>query len=136
MLCALLKETERVCQESFSSIYDAVVTLCDNSASLQLKAKTTDTPFDEASCEVNQDLHHVETGKYLEALAFFMKARELVGAFQTLTTTSWKLHAKASTNIALVYHTQHLPAMALAIAEASLAVQSRLSEEEGKFTLE
>ena len=102
---------------------------------VQSEVETTDTRFDEASREIEQGIHQVEAGKYFEALAFFMKARELVSTFQLMTLRSWKIHAVASANIAIVYRMQHLPAMALAIAEASLAAQSKLSNADCKPTL-
>ena len=92
--------------------------------------------FDEASREIVQGVHHVEAGKNLEALAFFMKARELVSTFQTLNLKSWRLHALASANIALVYQMKHLPAIALDIAEASLVVHRSLPKEECNSTFE
>ena len=95
-----------------------------------------DTRFDEASQQIDQGVHHVEAGKNFEALALFMKVKELVSAFQKLTRKSWKLHAVASANIALVYQMQNLPVMAHEIAEASLALQSRLPEGKCKDTIE
>lgn len=100
------------------------------------KVEAPDTQFDEASREIEQGVHHVEAGKSFEALALFMKARELVNAFRPLTPRSWEIHAVASANIALVYQMQHLPAMALDIAEASLAVRSRLPTVDCNSTLE
>lgn len=104
--------------------------------SVQLEVETPEARFDEASREIVQGVHHVEASKIFEALAFFMKARELVSTFQTLTLKSWRLHTLASANIALVYQMQHLPAMALDIAEASLAVHSSLPQGEGNSTFE
>ena len=92
--------------------------------------------FDEAGQQIDQGVHHLEAGKNFEALALFMKVKELVSAFQKLTWKSWKLHAVASANIALVYQMQHLPALALDTAEASLALQSRLPEGECDYTPE
>lgn len=103
---------------------------------VEAEVETTDTRFDEAVREIDEGVHYIEAGKSFEALASFMKAKEVVIAFQPLTPRSWKIHAVASANIALVYQMQHLPAMALDIAEASLAVQSRLPEMDYSSTLE
>ena len=100
------------------------------------EVELNDTRFDEAEREIDQGVRHVEAGKNFEALALFMKVKELVSAFQKLTRKSWKLHAVASANIALVYQMQHLPDMAHDIAEASLALQSRLPEGECSCTFE
>ena len=96
------------------------------------EVKLNDTQFDEVGREIDQGVRHVEAGKNFEALALFMEVKELVSAFQRLTRKSWKLHAVASANIAQVYQMQHLPVMAHDIAEASLALQSRLPEGEGE----
>lgn len=93
---------------------------------VQLEVDATDTKHDEARHAIFQGVHYAETGKDFEALALFLKARELVGAFQLLTPRSWKMYAEASANIGLVYQKQHLLAMALDITEGSLAVQSKL----------
>ena len=95
-----------------------------------------DARFDEAGRELDQGVRHVEAGKNFEALAMFMKVKELISAFQKLTRKSWKVHAVASANIALVYQMQNLPIMAHDIAEASLALQSRLPEGECNSTFE
>ena len=97
---------------------------------------TNGMKIDEASREIVQGVHYVEAGKGFEALASFMKARELVSAFQLLTARSWKIHAVASANIALVYQMQDLLAMALDITETSLAVQSRLPNVDCNSSLE
>ena len=103
---------------------------------VEREVEIDDTRFDEAGQQIDQGVHHIEAGKNFEALALFMKAKELVSAFQKLTWKSWKLHAVASANIALVYQVQNLPVMAHEIAEASLALQSRLPEGECKDTFE
>ena len=103
---------------------------------VEREVEMNDTPFDEAGRQIDQGVHHIEAGKNLEALALFMKVKELVSAFRKLTWKSWKLHAVASANIALVYQVQNLPVMAHDIAEASLALQSRLPEGECKDTFE
>ena len=108
----------------------------DGGESVRVDIEMTDARFNEANQEIVHGVHHVEAGKNFEALAFFMKARELVSTFQTLTLKSWRVHALASANIALVYQMQHLPAMALDIAEASLAMRSSLPGGECKSTLE
>ena len=92
--------------------------------------------FEGANREIDQGIHHSEAGRYLQALALFVKARESVSAFQKLTPRSWRIHAIASANIALVYQMQRLPGTALDIAEASLEVQSRLPEGECHSSLE
>ena len=103
---------------------------------VEREVRQSDTRFDEAGRQLDEGVHHVEAGKNFEALALFMKVKELVSAFQKLTRKSWKLHALASANIALVYQMQHLPVMAHDIAEASLALQSRLPEGECNYTFE
>ena len=40
-----------------------------------------DTRFDEAGRQIDQGVHHVEAGKSFEALALFMKVKELVSPF-------------------------------------------------------
>lgn len=104
--------------------------------SLRNKVGTSDAPFEEASCGIDEGASQFAAGKTFEALALFMKARELVSAFQTLTPRSWKIHAIASANIALVYQIQSLPAVALDIAEAPLAIQSKLPEISNTATFE
>ena len=108
----------------------------DGAENVQPEVEINGTNFDEAGREIDHGVKCAEAGENFEALAFFMKAKELVSAFQTLTPKSWKLHAIASANIALVYQMQRLPAMALDIAEASFALQSRLSDGECKSSLE
>ncbi len=98
--------------------------------SIHMEVETSDRKSNEASREIDQGVHYVEASMNFEALASFMKARELVGAFQALTPRSWQIHAVASANIALIYQMQNLPVMALDIVDASLAVQSRLPEGE------
>ena len=93
--------------------------------STQLVVKAGDRHLSEASHALEQGIYHVETGKVLEAVALFMKARDLVSTFQELTPRSWRMHAIASAHIALVYHMRNLPAMAIDVAEASLAIQSQ-----------
>lgn len=104
--------------------------------SLRNKVGTSDAPFNEASRGIDEGVLQFEAGNNFEALALFMTARELISAFQTLTPRSWKIHTIASTNIALVYQTQRLPAVALAIAEASLAIQSTHPEISNTATFE
>lgn len=99
----------------------------DDVEAVNPQVETFETRFEEANCEIDQGVQYVEAGKNFEALALFMKARELVSAFQTLTLRSWKIHAAASAYIALVYQTQNLPVMALDIVEASLAVQTKVA---------
>lgn len=96
--------------------------------SLRNRVGPSDAPFDKASRGIDEGILQFEAGKIFEALALFMKARELLSAFQTLTSRSWKIHAIASANIALVCQMQRLPAVALNIAEASLAIQSKHPE--------
>ena len=103
---------------------------------VQLEVEITDTQFDEGSRAIEQGVHYVETGGTFEALAFFMKARELVSAFQLLTQRSWKIYATASANIALIYQMQGLSRTALDIAKASMAIQSRLPDLDYSSTLE
>ena len=104
--------------------------------SLRNEGEMSDAPFDEANRGIDEGVLQFGAGKIFEALALFMKARELVSAFQTLTPGSWKINAVASANIALVYQTQCLPAMALDIAEASLAIQSEHPEMGNTTTFE
>ena len=103
---------------------------------IQQKVEMTDTRFDEASRDIDQGVHHVEVGNNFEALALFMKARERVSAFQLLDRRSWKIYAVVSANIALVYQMQSLPGIALDIAKASLAMQSKLPNVDCNSTLE
>ena len=103
---------------------------------IEREVELNDTRSDEAGREIDHGVSFVEAGKNFEALALFMRVKELVSAFQKLTRKSWKLHAVASANIALVYQIQDLPALALDIAEASLALQSRLPEGECNCTIE
>ena len=107
-----------------------------DSEAVEPKEGITHLRFDEASREIEQGVHHVEASKTFEALALFMKARELVSTFQPLTPRSWTIHAVASANIALVYQMQLLPAMALDIVEASLSVHRRLPIVDCNCTLE
>ena len=93
--------------------------------STQLVVKASDRHVSEANHALEQGIHHVETGKVLEAIALFMKARDSVSTFQELTLRSWRMHAIASAHIAGVYHMQNLPAIAIDVAEASLAIQSQ-----------
>ena len=108
----------------------------DVTEAVHMMEELYDIRHDEAGREIDQGVHQIEAGKNWEALASFVKAKERVSAFQTLTLKSWKVHAAASTNIALVYQMQHLPTMALDMAEGSLALQSRFSEGEYKSTPE
>ena len=103
---------------------------------IQLEVETTDTRFDEANREIEQGVHHVEAGNTFEALALFMKAREFVSAFQLLSPRSWKIHAVASANIASIYQMQQLPVIALDIAKGSMAVKTKLPNENCKSALE
>ena len=98
----------------------------DDTQPVPLEVDTIDKRLDEASHSINRGGQYIGDGKSFEALALFMKARELISAFQTLTPRSWKAHALASTHIALVYQMQNLRATALEIAEASLAMGQRL----------
>ncbi len=107
-----------------------------DSDTVERKGETTNIQFDEASREIQEGVHHVEAGKTFEALALFMKARELASAFQPLTPRSWTIHAVASANIALIYQIQLLPAIALDIAEASLSMHRRLPTVDRNCTLE
>ena len=107
-----------------------------NAQAIQVETKTSDTLFEEANHEIDQGAHNVEAGEIFKAVAFFMKARELVSAFKPLTLMSWKIHAVASANIALVYQMQRLPVMALDIAQMSLALQSKFSNLDCNSTLE
>ena len=146
-------EEGQLCRDKIRALYDTIVvsqvdesgTACADipdsdrlhgAETVQLEVALPEARFDEASREIDQGVHHVEAGKILEALAFFMKARELVSTFQALTLKSWRLHASASANVALVYRMQHLPAMALDIAEASLVVHSSLPKGECNSTFE
>ena len=104
--------------------------------SVDREVEINDTRFDEAGREIDKGVRHVEAGKNFEALALFMKVKELVSTFQKPTQKSWKIHAVASANIALIYQMQNLPVMAHDIAEASLALQSRLPDGECNSTLE
>ena len=104
--------------------------------STQLVVKASDRHVSEASHALEQGIHHVETGKVLEAVALFMKARDSVSTFQELTPRSWRMHAIASAHIAVVYHMQNLPAMAIDVAEASLAIQSQTPDMNLKPSLE
>lgn len=108
----------------------------NDAAAVGLGVGNTETRFDEPNREIDQGVHHVEAGKNFEALAVFMKARELVSAFKSFTLASWKIHALATANIALVYQMQHLPAAALDIAEASMALQTKMPDSTCNPTLE
>lgn len=103
---------------------------------VRLDLETSDTRFDVATREIGHGIRYVEAGSILEALASFMKAKELVSAFQTLTPMSWRIHAAASAHIALVYRMNGLPAKALDFAATSLAMQERLPQAKNSATLE
>ncbi len=92
--------------------------------------ESIEVQFEGAFREIDQGIKHSESGRYLQALISFVKARESISAFQILTPRSWRMHAIASANIALVYQMQRLPGTALDTAEASLAMQRRLPEGE------
>ena len=76
-------------------------------------------PFDEAVRKLEGGIQNVEAGKFLEALASFTAAKELVSTFKVWSLRSWKLYSIASTNIASVYLMQELPTIALEMVDAA-----------------
>ena len=75
-------------------------------------------PFKEAVRKLEEGTQNVEAGKFLEALASFTAAKELVSTFKTWSLRSWKIYSIASTNFALVYLMQDLPTTALEMIDA------------------
>ena len=76
-------------------------------------------PFQEAVRKLEEGTQNVEAGKFLEALASFLAAKELVSTFKIWSLRSWKTYSIASTNIALVYLMQDLPTIALEMIDAA-----------------
>lgn len=94
------------------------------------------TESDEASIKIEEGIQYVDSGKHFEALASFMAANELVSVFKKMDLKSQKIHATASANIATVYLRQSLPAIALGIVEAALALHSGLPLTKNYLALE
>lgn len=76
-------------------------------------------PFQEAVRKLEEGTQNVEAGKFLEALASFWAAKELVSTFKLWSLRSWKMYSIACTNIALVYLMQDLPTIALEMIDAA-----------------
>ncbi len=78
-------------------------------------------PFNEAVLKIEEGIQNVEARKFLEALASFTAAKELVSTFKVWSLRSWKLYSIASANIASVYLIQDLPTIALEMVDAAFA---------------
>ena len=78
-------------------------------------------PSNEADLKIEKGIRDMEARKFLEALASFTAAKELVSTFKVWSLSSWRLYSIASVNIALVYLIQDLPTIALEIIDAAFA---------------
>ncbi|KAK0514077.1 hypothetical protein JMJ35_003799 [Cladonia borealis] len=90
--------------------------------------KIDHVPFNEADLKIEGGIQNMEARKYLEALASFTAAKELVSTFKVWSLRSWRLYSIASVNIALVYLIQDLPTIALEVIDAAFAFRRDTSE--------
>ena len=60
-----------------------------------------------------------QAGRYFEALASFMVAKDAACAYKSQTSENFKIYAQASIHLALVYLMQKLPLVGLEIVEAA-----------------
>ena len=77
-----------------------------------------DKGINEANLKIEDGILSVEKGKHFEALALFILAKDTACTFKTPTVESWKLYARASVHIALIFLMQKLPNYASNIIEA------------------
>lgn len=74
----------------------------------------------EGRLKIEEATQYAEIGKYFEALASFMAAKELACVFKVCNPEFQEIHAVASAGLAKIYLIQNLPAIAMNIAEAAL----------------
>ena len=102
----------------------------------QTQAEISHAECDEASLEIEKGIQYVDKDEKFQALASFTAAKDLVSVFKLVDLRSQKIHATASAGISVVYLRQNLPAIALSIVEAALALHNGLPLTKNSLALE